>query len=47
MPLANTAEENLETFWDALNEDNRVSLLVKEIDLTTGESKLLIKNRHQ
>ncbi len=46
MPIFDTLEENLERYWEALNADNRVSLLVKGIDAQTGNSRLLIRNRH-
>ena len=32
--------------WTALNEDNRVSLFVRYIDLTSGESETVIVNKH-
>jgi IMP cyclohydrolase len=45
MPLQGDAEDILETYWETLNEDNRVSLAVRTINLQTLESKTLIKNR--
>ena len=33
--------------WDALNEDNKVSLFVRYIDLATGETDTKIINKHQ
>tara|TARA_B110000483_G_scaffold243625_1_gene334619 strand:- start:2578 stop:3300 length:723 start_codon:yes stop_codon:yes gene_type:complete len=44
MPLDNDISANLENYWNALNEDNRVSLAVKTIDLKTGDVELVIKN---
>ena len=45
MPLADTVEENLDNYWNALNEDNRISLLVKKIDRASGEFQVLLRNR--
>lgn len=36
----------LEYYWSLLNADNRVSLLIKTIDLQTGGYVIKIKNRH-
>ena len=33
--------------WPALNEDNKVSLFVRYIDLSTGEAETVILNKHQ
>ena len=33
--------------WPALNEDNKVSLFVRYIDLTTGEAHTVILNKHR
>ena len=33
--------------WESLNEDNKVSLFVRYIDLATGETDTVIKNKHQ
>ena len=33
--------------WPALNEDNKVSLFVRYIDLATGEAETVILNKHQ
>ena len=33
--------------WDALNEDNKVSLFVRYIDLASGESETVIINKHE
>ena len=33
--------------WPALNEDNKVSLFVRYIDLSTGETETVILNKHQ
>lgn len=46
MPVLNTIEENIEFYWPLLNSDNRVSLLVKSIEIATGNTEIIIKNRH-
>ncbi len=33
--------------WESLNEDNKVSLFVRYIDLATGKTDTVIKNKHQ
>ena len=45
LPLAGSAEEVLETYWNALNSDNRISLAVKEISSREARSRILIRNR--
>jgi IMP cyclohydrolase len=45
MPIENTAEETLEKYWNALNQDNKVSMLVKWIDKETFEAKTLVRNK--
>jgi IMP cyclohydrolase len=44
MPLHDDPDEALERFWDALGEDNRVSLLVKYLSVESGESQIRIMN---
>ncbi len=46
MPIPNSAEEALSTYWELLNPDNRISLLVKTIDIRTGNVEIKIKNPH-
>ena len=36
-----------ELLWNTLNEQNKVSLFVRYIDLETGETETVIKNKHQ
>ena len=36
-----------EQVWQNLNEDNKVSLFVRYIDLESGESDTVIINKHQ
>jgi hypothetical protein len=45
LPLLGRAEEVLETYWSALNADNRISLAVKEITRQGASSRMLIRNR--
>jgi hypothetical protein len=45
LPCAGSAEAVLDTYWNALNEDNRISLAVKQISTQDGTSKILLRNR--
>ena len=47
MPLKGDIESVADSIWGALNEDNRVSLAVKFIDLKTGTSKIRIVNKYE
>lgn len=47
LPLKNTIEENLSFYWNILNEDNRVSILVKEINILSGSFDIAIINKNQ
>ncbi|MCH5150455.1 MAG: inosine monophosphate cyclohydrolase [Spirochaetales bacterium] len=40
-------DDNLEKYWNILNADNLVSLLVKTIDCETGKVEIKIKNVHE
>jgi hypothetical protein len=44
LPLEGTAQQVLETYWEALDADNRVSLAVKRIPQATA-SEILVRNR--
>ena len=44
---APNAETLAQEMWKNLNEDNKVSLFVRYIDLTTGETDTVIINKHQ
>ena len=33
--------------WESLNADNKVSLFVRYIDLESGKTDTVIKNKHQ
>ncbi|WP_159888195.1 IMP cyclohydrolase [Paenibacillus puerhi] len=45
VPLANNAEEIVDMYWNALNEENKISLLVKTIRIEDGASELLVRNK--
>ena len=45
LPCNGSAEELLESYWSALNEENRISLAVKEISGHGGRANLLVRNR--
>lgn len=47
MPLRGTLEELAAAYWEALNEENRVSLAVKSISLASGVSQLKVVNRFE
>ena len=42
----NNLKETADTYWNALNEDNRVSMLVKFIDRDSGDSQVMIVNKY-
>lgn len=44
--LRDDADELAQLYWKALNEDNKISLLVKLIDLQDGRTELRIVNKH-
>lgn len=46
MPIPDSAEEAVSNYWELLNPDNRISLLVKTIEIKTGNIEIKIKNRH-
>lgn len=45
LPCVGSAEEVLATYWNALNETNRISLAVKEIPAAGGPGKIFVRNR--
>ena len=45
--IPNDIDEFTATLWEALNEDNKVSLFVRFIDLTTGEPTTKIVNKNK
>ena len=44
---ADCAEQWAGQIWASLNAENKVSLFVRFIDLTTGETETVIKNKHE
>ncbi len=46
LPLDGSSAEILDTYWNALNAENRVSLAVKEIDSKGETVSFLVRNRH-
>ena len=44
---AASAAQWAEQIWGALNADNKVSLFVRFIDIATGETETVIKNKHE
>ena len=44
LPLGGAAEDVLESYWDALDADNRISLAVKRVD--AGGGRILARNRY-
>lgn len=47
MPLRGSRDEILESYWSALNVENRVSLAVKFIDRSTGQSWIHLTNKYK
>jgi hypothetical protein len=47
LPLQGDATAIAEIFWSALNDENRVSLAVKWIELSSGNSTIVVRNRYQ
>jgi hypothetical protein len=45
LPCLGKGEAVLETYWEALNRSNRVSMAVKEITNQGGRSRILVANR--
>lgn len=45
--IANDIDEFTENLWNSLNEDNKVSLFVRFIDIATGEVKSRIINKNK
>jgi IMP cyclohydrolase len=47
MPLRGSMGEIADTYWQALDAENRVSLAVKFIDVKNGRSEICIVNKHE
>lgn len=45
--LPNTAEELAKDIWENLNEENKISLYVKYIDLASGEEQKILINKNK
>lgn len=45
MPILSSPEETLDLYWNALNMDNKVSLMVQWIEAATFETKTFIQNK--
>ena len=46
LPLEGSPEKAAETLWDALDEANRISLALKQVDLASGSSSIEIINKY-
>lgn len=46
LPCTGSPEQILDTYWSALNEENRISLAVKTIFLKENKSRIIVRNRH-
>ncbi len=46
LPLAATAEETLDTYWNALDADNKISVAVKTIALDGSSSSVVLRNKY-
>lgn len=46
MPVPGSAKEACEYYWSLLDEENRISILAKYIDIETGQFEISIINRH-
>jgi hypothetical protein len=46
LPLKGDASEIIDTYWNALNQDNLVSIAVKSISAADKSSKTIVRNRH-
>ena len=44
---AASAQEFADLIWESLNADNKVSLFVRYLDIATGETETVIRNKHQ
>lgn len=46
MPLVGSEEQLINSYWEALNSDNKISMVLKSIDPKTHQSEIWIKNRY-
>jgi IMP cyclohydrolase len=45
LKVFNSIDENIDFFWNALDDDNKVSLMVRHIDKVSGKSEIKIINK--
>ncbi len=45
LPCEGSADDLLDTYWNALNSENRVAIALKQIDINQGPSKIFVRNR--
>ena len=45
--MPNTAKELADLVWDNLNDDNKVSLFVRTVDLSNGNADEIIINKNK
>ena len=43
MPIYDSINENVEKYWNMLNQENIISLLVKTIEISTGDVEIKSK----
>lgn len=46
LPIEESPEDTLERYWSALDEDNRISIAVKEIAADGSSSRIVIRNKY-
>ncbi|NLD99173.1 MAG: inosine monophosphate cyclohydrolase, partial [Fibrobacter sp.] len=46
VPIADSIDDNARTYWETLDQNNRISLLVKYIDTETNKTDFRIINKH-
>ena len=47
LPIEASPEETLDLYWSSLDDDNRISLAVKEISAKGDGSRILLRNKYQ
>jgi len=47
VPISGTQEQIADFFWDKLDADNKVSLCVKTIDISTKETIVVLRNKYE
>lgn len=46
LPMVGSPQEILESYWNALDADNKISLALKTIDPLTGKAEIFVVNRY-